>query len=92
MIASTSVASDSGWTFKNGFYKPFVKVSNPSRKFVLFITEKGKVYKGSCRKRSAESCIVYPKKKFFLKEDVTYVVIELTGSFPRVVKVGKVDN
>ena len=82
------LAFQSGWMEKNGYYKPYVKVKL-EHCLVLFITERGKVYRGKCRKGRS---IVTPGKKFFTKSDrITYIILELEDfSYPKVIEIGEI--
>ena len=82
------LASQSGWLEKNGYYKPYVKVET-NNCLVLFITEKGKVYRGKCRKNRS---IVTPGKKFLTKSDrITYIILKLEEfSHPKVIETGEI--
>ncbi len=82
------LASQSGWIEKNGYYKPYVKVKTGNC-LVLFITEKGKIYRGKCRKRRL---IVIPGKRFPSKnEKITFIVLKLDGvSYPEIVETGEI--
>ncbi len=82
------LASQSGWIEKNGYYKPYVKVKT-NNCLVLFITEKGKVYRGKCRKNRS---VVTPGKKFFTKSvRITYVILKLEDfSYPKVIETGEI--
>jgi hypothetical protein len=84
----------SGWKEKNGYYKPFVVVENPEDKLVLFITPEGRVYRGKCRKREpgAGSCTVFPGKKFSDRLPLSFIVLELNGHAPSVVKTGVIGD
>jgi len=81
-------ASQTGWIEKNGYYKPYVKVK-AKHCLVLFITEKGKVYRGKCRKRRS---IVTPGKRFLSKsEKITFIILKLDGiSYPQIVETGEI--
>ena len=81
-------ASQSGWIEKSGYYKPYVKVKT-DHCLVLFITEKGKIYRGKCRKRRS---IVTPGKRFSSKsEKITFIILKLDGiSYPQVVETGEI--
>ena len=77
-----------GWKEKNGYYRPFVRVKNPKGKIVLFITPNGKVYKGRCTKGG----YCYPRKKFLFKTPLRFIVINLNGSIPEVVRTGVIGD
>ena len=81
-------ASQSGWIERNGYYKPYVKVK-AGNCLVLFITEKGKVYRGKCRKNRS---MVTPGKRFFTKSDrITYIILKLKDfSYPKVIEIGEI--
>lgn len=81
-------SSQSGWIEKNGYYKPYVKAKTGNC-LVLFITERGKVYRGKCRKRRL---IVTPGKIFPSKnEKITFIVLKLDGvSYPEIVETGEI--
>jgi len=88
-----SLASQkTGWIEKNSYYKPFVLVSSPKGKLVLFITPEGRVYRGKCRKRylNRKVCKVFPGKRFPSKEPLRYIVLQLTGSAPSLIETGVV--
>ena len=79
-----------GWIEKNSYYKPFVLVTSPRGKLVLFVTPEGKVYRGKCRKRylNRKVCRVSPGKRFSSKEPLRYIVLQLTGSAPSFIETG----
>ena len=82
-------SSETGWIEKGGYYKPYVKINLKSC-LVLFITEKGKVYRGRCRKSSP---LVTPVKTFIFPERITYVVVKLSDfSFPQVLETGRIER
>jgi len=82
------LASQSGWIEKSGYYKPYVKVK-ANNCLVLFITEKGKVYRGKCRKNRS---LVTPGKKFYSNsQKITYIVLEIEDfSYPKVIETGEI--
>lgn len=82
------LASESGWLERNGYYKPFVKVKLKNC-LVLFVTEKGKVYRGKCRKNRS---IVTPGKNFLSNsQKLTYIVLKISDfSYPQVVETGEI--
>ncbi len=83
-------AQKSGWIKRNSYFKPFVLVYSPKGKLVLFITPEGRVYRGKCRKSSLnrEFCRISPGKKFYSKEPLRYVVLQLGSGAPQVVETG----
>jgi len=83
-----------GWSEKDGYYRPYVVVKNPKDKMVLFITKRGKVYRGKCKKRDSalEACSVSPRKRFSRKVPLRFIVLDLGGFAPSVVKTGVIGD
>lgn len=91
-----SFSSESGWFRVRDYYKPFVKVKDFLNKQVLFITNRGKVYSGKCRKKGGfyNHCYIAPSKKFkTIDGGITFIVLKVDGYYPpRIVEFGTVDN
>ena len=91
-----SLAAETGWFRTGNYYRPYVKVENFLNKQVLFITNKGTVYTGRCRKKKTfyNYCYIVPGKKFTSVDGgITYVVLKVDGYYPpRVVEYGIIDN
>jgi len=92
-FSSYSSPLSSGWLLKRGHYKPFVLVNNPYRKFVLFITPQGKVYKGKCSRRSfnRNKCKIFPRKAFKEPLPLRFIILEETSGAPLLIKSGVIE-
>ncbi len=91
-----SFGAETGWFRVENYYQPYVKVENFLNKQVLFITNKGTVYTGRCKKKRAfyNYCYIVPGKKFkSVDGGITYIVLKIEGYYPpRVIEYGIIDN
>ena len=92
-LNSASSSLKCGWVLKRGYYRPFVLIESPYRKFVLFITPDGKVYKGKCKKRflNKNLCKVFPGKRFKEPVPLRFIILEKTLGAPLLIKSGVIE-
>ncbi|SNR92007.1 hypothetical protein [Desulfurobacterium atlanticum] len=86
-----------GWLQKNSkgyvYFKPYIKVKYNRNLLAIFITSKGKVYKGKCRlKREMPTCTITPGKKFESPfNEIRYILLEIDHPLPpKIVKTGTI--
>ncbi|WP_456397750.1 hypothetical protein [Desulfurobacterium sp.] len=94
LLFSTTAMSATGWIKKEKkgyiYFKPFVTVKSPDV-IVIFITPKGKVYRGTCKKRNfINACIVTPRKQFDSHYTaLKYIVLKISPpKAPEILKTG----
>lgn len=99
LISCVNAFADTGWLrIERGhhlYFKPFVDVENSKKLEVLFVTSKGKAYKGKCKKRTiGKFCPVTPGKSFHsTTENIRYIILRLKNFYaPEIVKTGVIDN
>ncbi|ADY74011.1 hypothetical protein Dester_1380 [Desulfurobacterium thermolithotrophum DSM 11699] len=77
------------------YFKPFVDVKLQKDVMVLFVTSKGKIYRGKCREKTIkDACSITPRKRFRDNtESIRYIILRLKKFYaPEVIKTGVVDN
>ena len=86
---------ETGWLQKSSkgyvYFKPYIKVKYNQNLLAIFITSKGKVYKGKCRlKRKMPTCTITPGKKFDSPfNEIRYILLKIDHPLPpKIVKTG----
>ncbi|WP_297445753.1 hypothetical protein [Desulfurobacterium sp.] len=94
LASSLNVRAETGWLKKRRkgliYFKPFVTVTSPDT-VVIFITPEGKVYRGTCRKKTfLRTCRVTPGKRFDSPyAEIRYIVLKISPpEAPEILKTG----